>query len=339
MSDWGKNSTIGFMKKAFDGARKRNIKFALGICLVLFFTGCATGIQEKWDGELQFHEYRELPWDEEAAKRHVVFIGLDGWGAYSVARADMPVVKRMISGGSFAPKARSVLPTNSRPNWSSLFMGSPPGVHGYAGPGADPLFQSPLRDRYGFFPTIFALLKSQRPQSTLALFYEWEEIGGLCPPEIPDRALRIPDLSANPEAVKSIARYIVDHKPSFTVIIFNEPDSVGHAKAHGSKAYYEKLRELDGLISLIVEGVKEGGIYEETVFIVSTDHGGFLWGHGFNFPRQREIPLVIYGKTIKSGLVLTGRINITDIAPTIGAIFKLEAPPAWTGRILTEVFE
>jgi predicted AlkP superfamily pyrophosphatase or phosphodiesterase len=308
------------------------------VCGLLSLGGCATKTVH-WDGEIVPIEYRELPPDGEAEKRHVVFVGLDGWGAYSLPKAVMPTVKRMIAAGSFAPKARSVLPTNSLPNWPSLFMGSVPEVHGYTQGPDGPFFESAPRDSFGYFPTIFALLKAQRPDSTIALFYEWEGIGGLCPPGIPDKVEHIPDLSANPGAVQSIARYLAENKPRFTVIVFNEPDSTGHAKAHGSRAYYDKLTELDGSISLIEEAVKEAGIYEETVFIFSADHGGFLWGHGFNFPMQREIPLVLYGKNIRSGFVLSGPVSITDIAPTIAAIFKLEIPPVWTGRALKEVFE
>ena len=33
--------------------------------------------------------------------KHVVFIGLDGWGAYSLPKADMPNVKQLMENGSY----------------------------------------------------------------------------------------------------------------------------------------------------------------------------------------------------------------------------------------------
>ena len=38
---------------------------------------------------------------------HVFVIGLDGWGAYSVAKADMPNVKALMDAGCYTLKKRS----------------------------------------------------------------------------------------------------------------------------------------------------------------------------------------------------------------------------------------
>ena len=55
--------------------------------------------------------------------KHVVLIGLDGWGAYSVEKAEMPTVKKLMADGSYTLKKRSVLPSSSAVNWASMFMG------------------------------------------------------------------------------------------------------------------------------------------------------------------------------------------------------------------------
>lgn len=51
--------------------------------------------------------------------KHVVLIGLDGWGAYSVPQADMPTVRIMMKGRSLYLESRSVLPSSSACNWAS----------------------------------------------------------------------------------------------------------------------------------------------------------------------------------------------------------------------------
>lgn len=64
---------------------------------------------------------------------HVFVIGLDGWGAYSVEKADMPNVKALMDAGCYTLKKRSVLPSSSAVNWASMFMGAGPElprVHG-----------------------------------------------------------------------------------------------------------------------------------------------------------------------------------------------------------------
>lgn len=62
--------------------------------------------------------------------KHVVFIGLDGWGAYSLPKADMPNVKKLMEDGSYTLKKRSALPSSSAINWASMFMGAGPELHG-----------------------------------------------------------------------------------------------------------------------------------------------------------------------------------------------------------------
>ena len=55
--------------------------------------------------------------------RHIVYIGLDGWGAYSVPKADMPNVRTLMSQGCYTLHKRTVNPSSSAPNWASMFMG------------------------------------------------------------------------------------------------------------------------------------------------------------------------------------------------------------------------
>ncbi|MDR2047871.1 MAG: alkaline phosphatase, partial [Treponema sp.] len=273
----------------------------------LLFTACASGQKTPRNGEITRYEYgppsgnQQL--DDKQRNIHVVLIGLDGWGAYYLPRAKMPTVKRMMSEGSSTLKAQSVLPTNSWPNWSSMFLGAPPEIHGYTDGGdGGPFFEGSVRDKFGFFPTIFAVLKSRQFESSV--FHEWDRIGFLCPPQAAETIEHIADLSANPQAVERIALYITERGPDFTVIVFNEPDGVGHAKRHGSPEYYATLEKLDAYIARIEQAVQAGGFYEDTVFILTSDHGGWLWGHGFNTPRQRTIPLILYGKNIRRGFVI-----------------------------------
>ena len=54
--------------------------------------------------------------------KHVVLIGLDGWGAYSVEKAEMPNVKRLMAEGSYTLKKRSVLPVTRFGSGISRFV-------------------------------------------------------------------------------------------------------------------------------------------------------------------------------------------------------------------------
>lgn len=250
--------------------------------------------------------------------QHLVFIGLDGWGGAYVSKADMPAAKRMMSMGASSLKLQCVMPSKSWPNWTALFTGSPSE-------------DNSLKDNPSLF-TVTANAGSGKNKT--AFFYEWKELRRICPDGKTEKYIIASDL----ESAEKAAAYIGENKPFFTAVVFNEPDSVGHNKRWGSSAYYNKLTELDSYIAIIEQAVKDAGIYDSTVFVLSADHGGVFWGHGFNSPKQRRIPLIVYGRGIKKG-VIASPAGICDITPTMATILGLEAPPEWIGQTLYGIFE
>ena len=274
---------------------------------------------------------QEYPFAENNAEaQHLVFIGLDGWGSAYVKKADMPTVKRMILGGASSLDVLCVMPSISWPNWSSLFFGAAPQQRtGHTEPNAP-------ENIVDNFPSVFSLVKNSNPgKAQSVFFYEWSELYKICSSETAETL----EIESNLESTQKIAAYIVEKKPAFTAIVFNQPDSTGHSKRWGSAVYYAKLAELDSYIAIIEQAVKDAGIYESAVFILSADHGGTFWGHGYNIPKQRKIPLIIYGPGIKNGFLIPSPLSICDIAPTMAAIMGLKAPPEWTGRPLKEIFK
>lgn len=98
---------------------KSNLLTAFAIAAAMAFTGSASAKSPK----------------QKAAKpiaQHVVLIGVDGWGAYSVPKAhDIPNIKYFMENGCYTLTDRSVLPSSSAINWASMFMGVPTEMHGY----------------------------------------------------------------------------------------------------------------------------------------------------------------------------------------------------------------
>ena len=298
-----------------DLVKKFTQKYTMYILLIFFFiVGCA-GTKPKAPEEKSLPEY--------VPAQHLVFIGLDGWGGAYVSGANMPTVKRMMAGGASSLDGRSVIPSNSWPNWMAIFTG------------ISPESLNPVSGEDQGFPSIFTLVKNNYPEKGSVFFYQWDELQKI-PPE---QTVEMRTIHSNHESAESIAAYIVENKPFFTAVAFNEPDSTGHSKRWGSKAYYDKLTELDGFIGIIEQAVRDAGVYDDTVFILASDHGGALWGHGFNLSSHRRIPLVIYGRNIREGFTIPSPLSICDIAPTMAAILGLEVPPEWKSRVLTEIFK
>lgn len=269
--------------------------------------------------------------------KHVVWIGLDGWGAYSVEKADMPVTKQFMKDGSYTLKKRSVLPSSSAVNWASMFMGAGPELHGYTEWGSKtPELPSRELNKHGIFPTVFQLLRDAQPNAEIGCLYDWDGIKYLVDTLSMNYHAQGPDYNKQPEVLCEMAcKYITDKKPTMTLIVFDNPDHVGHADGHDTPAYYANIKQLDGYIGRIVEAVKKAGIYDDTIFIITADHGGIEKGHGGKTMMEMETPFIIAGKNIKKGYCFDDISMMQfDCASTVAEIFNLKQPQVWIGRTM-----
>lgn len=274
--------------------------------------------------------------------KHVILIGLDGWGAYSLPKADMPNTKKLMEDGAYTLKKRSTLPSSSAINWASMFMGAGPELHGYTDWGSKtPELPSRVLNQHGIFPTVFQLLRDARPKAEIGCLHEWEGIKYLVDTLSLSYRHQVLDCNKTPEELGNMASaYIKEKHPELLAICFDGPDHTGHTAGHDTPEYYEKLKELDSYIGQIVQAVKDAGMLDETIFILTSDHGGINKGHGGKTMQEMETPFIISGKNIKRGLRFDDISMMQfDIASTIAYIFNLEQPQVWIGRPMKNVFK
>lgn len=273
--------------------------------------------------------------------KHVILIGLDGWGAYSVSKAEMPNVKKLMDDGSYTLKKRSVLPSSSAVNWASMFMGAGPELHGYTEwYSKTPELPSREVNKNGIFPTVFSLLHESDPKTEIGCIYEWETIRCLVDTFALNYDKHVSEAESNPAAAAQYAAdYIKKAHPNLLAVIIDNPDHIGHAAGHDTPEYYAVLKELDKYVGQIVNAIKEAGMLDETIFIVTADHGGINKGHGGKTMEEMETAFIISGKNIKKGHEITESMMQFDVASTIAHIFKLEQPQVWIGRPVLSAFE
>ena len=281
------------------------------------------------------------PCSAKAKAKHVVLIGLDGWGSYSVSRADIPNIKRLMADGCYTLKKRAVLPSSSAVNWASMFMGAAPELHGYTEWGSRTPELTPREvTSNGIFPTIFHLLRNARPEAEIGCLYEWDGIKYLVDTLALNHHALAPDYKKHPQALCDMAEtYIKEKKPALLAVCFDNPDHVGHDAGHDTPEYYDKLKELDGYVGRIIQAVEEAGMLKETVFIITADHGGIEKGHGGKTMREMETPFIISGKNIKKGVEFSESMMQYDVASTVAHIFGLKQPQVWIGRPMQQVFK
>lgn len=270
----------------------------------------------------------------------VILIGFDGWSSHSLAKAEMPTVSQMMKQGCWTFKKRSVLPSSSSANWASMFMGASPEIHGYTQWNSKtPEIPSAVTGEHMMFPTVSYLLRSQREHAEIGLFCTWEILPYVADTLAINKVVVKKLKDGYSSITKSVCDYIVEKKPTFCTIVYGFSDYYGHTYGFDSDDYYKSLNKLDKCVGDIVKATKDAGIYENTIFIVTSDHGGNGKKHGGKNLNEMESPFVIFGNNIKEGHEITGLMMQYDVAATIAYIFGLETPQAWIGRPVLSVFE
>ncbi|MBR5056237.1 MAG: alkaline phosphatase [Bacteroidales bacterium] len=269
--------------------------------------------------------------------KHLFLIGLDGLSSEAYVQADMPFVKSLAENGSYTIKKRSTLPSWSTVNWASMFMGVPTEIHGFTANTATPDTPARVENAQGMSTTVFRLLRDARPDAEIGFLYDWNGIKYVADTLAMSKTFwsetTDPDVLL-PQAVEYVAT-----KPDLAAFIFDNPDHVGHESGWCSPEYYEMCKKLDSCVEAICKAIEEAGIMDESIIIVTSDHGGINRTHGGSTLSELEAPFVIYGKNIKKGYCFDDVSMMQyDITATMATALGLEQPQSWTGRPMP-VFE
>lgn len=266
---------------------------------------------------------------------HVFLIGFDGWGSYCMDSVEMPNTRALMEQGCYTLKKRTVLPSVSAPNWASMFMGATTELTGWTNNGRKVPLTPAYQNENGVFPTIFSLVREQIPGAKTACIYEWGGIKPLVDYQTIDfcHQERVENITS-----KSV-EYITSVKPDLMAIIYDHPDQVGHSKGHDTPEYYARMEELDACLGEIIAAIQEAGILEQSIIIVTSDHGGIGRSHGGQSMMEMETPFIIAGKNIKQGGEFSEVMLQQDTAHTIAEALGLKVPQMWNGNSMSHVFE
>jgi hypothetical protein len=267
----------------------------------------------------------------------IIIIGVDGLSVDGVAKAAMPRLRELMARGAWTLAARGVMPTLSSPNWSSAIDGAAPEQHGITSNGHLRHlveFQPVCRSEDGKFPTIFGLLRLQKPASGIAVFHDWKGFADLLEKKAPDVLTHV----SGPDRTTAAAiEYWKEKRPELTFIHLDNVDHTGHEYGWYSKEYYRAAEAADGYIGQVMDMVDGLAARASTYILVTSDHGGTNHGHGKNSLAEILIPWVLAGPGIAPGQI-TGLVNIFDTALTVAWIFDLEPPQCWIGRPVLAAF-
>jgi predicted AlkP superfamily pyrophosphatase or phosphodiesterase len=269
---------------------------------------------------------------------HMVIIGCDGMGSIAFKDTNAPVLRRMMSNGASSLRARGVMPTSSSPNWASMIMGAGPEQHGVTSNDweTNKFEIAPVAVGSGnIFPTIFSVMREQRPNAVIACLHDWEGFGRLVERPALNHIEHVKDAI---ETAGKAADYFKKQKPNLLFVHFDGVDHAGHAFGWKSDQYYKAVELTDSLIGALLEAIEESGVGSKTLVLITADHGGRNKGHGGSTMEEIEIPWILSGPGVARGRQLNTPINTYDTAATVAYVFGLKPPDCWIGKPVLEAF-
>ena len=87
--------------------------------------------------------------------------------------------------------------------------------------------------------------------------------------------------------------------------------------------YYGRVTELDAEFGRLMENLEALGELDNTIVIVSADHGRYVGAHGYDahnfgaFEEIYRIPLIISGPGVATGEETSGLVSLMDLCPTL----------------------
>jgi hypothetical protein len=271
--------------------------------------------------------------------QHVILIGLDGFGAKALQLAETPQFNKMIANGAVSVTTRSVRPTSSGPNWTSMLTATIPLHHGVTNNNWSKesyTIAPSLKNNVGAFPSIFDFIRQQQPNAKAYMFYEWGGMAKTLDMDMPHKVV----LRDNAEQLydEAVETFFAD-RPEFLFLAIDETDGFGHSYGWNTKGYLDGISKWDTKIGEFVDRLQSANLMENTVIIITGDHGGRGTGHGGDTPDEMEIPVIIYGKGVTPGKLIDQTHVISDIPATIAALLGIELPGECTGKAIQQAFE
>lgn len=249
------------------------------------------------------------------SKVHLILV--DGMRPDALKKCSNPFAAELLDRSLYTLQAKTVFPSVTLPCHMSLIHAVTPERHGVTTNTYTPQVRP--------VPGLFEMLS---PQKTTAFAYNWEELRDLSRPGSLSASFysRMSDFGGNKSnhmVTDASIGFVKQFDPDFLFTYLGWTDTVGHDIGWMTPEYIYSIDESFDCIRRLMENSSD-----DTITILTADHGGHGRCHGNDQPEDMTIPVIICGKNIPAG-VLEKPVSIMDIAPTVTKILNCPAAPEW----------
>jgi arylsulfatase A-like enzyme len=265
------------------------------------------------------------PTPRPTAKR-VIIISFDGLRPEAIFNAPMPNLMALMDQGAFSLQAQTVYPSATLPGHASMLTGLCPAKNGVD-------WNDYLPEKgYALGTDIFDLAHAAGLQTVM--YVGKDKLRQVTEPESTDIFEFI-----NDRDLVIIDHLLANFPQDFGLLFIHFPtaDWMGHLYGWLSDEQFSVLRRGDEAVGLLLARLDELGIRDETLIIITADHGGHGLLHGTTRPEDITIPWIIAGPGVEQGGLMTP-IYTMDTAATAAWALNLPIPSDWDGVPILEAF-
>ena len=117
---------------------------------------------------------------------------------------------------------------------------------------------------------------------------------------------------------------------------FDSIDGAGHTYGYGTEKYLEALSGADEWVGAIRKAIEDAGIAEDTLYIVTADHGGHDHAHGGTTDGEKYVFFAVVGKTVVPGAKID--LEVKDIPAIVARALGVTGSPNWQAKLPAGIF-
>ena len=99
------------------------------------------------------------------------------------------------------------------------------------------------------------------------------------------------------------------------------------------------MQEVDSYIGQLLVALRESHILNNTLIMITSDHGGYRKVHGHFNEENIFIPALFLGPGVRRGASLSNFISLVDFAPTALNALGLEPGVQMRGHVIKEIYD
>lgn len=261
----------------------------------------------------------------------VLIVSFDGLRPDAIAQANMINVMSLMQAGAYTLTAQTIMPSITLPAHSSMLVGTCPAKHIVRWNEYIP------SNGYALGTDIFDLAHAAGMRTVMVVGKE--KLQQITEPASLDYFAFVDntDKIEDPYSIAQLANKQISQGFSLMFVHFPNGDLAGHDYGWMSRKQLEAYADDDVSFGYILETLKNKTMYDSTLIIITSDHGGHDTTHGINIPEDMTIPWIASGPGVLP-MQLTTQVHTMDTAATAAFALGLPLPAEWDGVPIYEAF-